>query len=453
MSSPGRVELGSDSILILHMHSTLLLDVRELAEQRRIGDFLRAAATPSNGTGRLMLAMIADGCRYFAVIGETVPAIDERHHRVLLGCLMKTITATLVAFVTEENQDSWDEEDVEHALSLQHAHRGLGLSAVQLRQLLNHTHGLDDSLIPSVPKLANGAVDAHALCAALLSTPPLAQAGKLYSYGSAGAWLSGAVLERRTHRTYRELLFERLIGPLRLTSVLEEEADRVCPAGRGRFTLSLDDALTFLEVHLRATAQSPATGAGAALTRLRANPVAVPGWGLAERAVCQGWKYYGSGWYGHDARMPGYSSVVRIHPATDVGIVFAGAGKHPYSTFSRLFARALPEFTALRLPEVLSKDVLQQTDFSPFEGTYCTGALEIKVGLSAAHTLQYQVVSRVADRFGTDGLQPLVAAAQNVFFPKKKPDPRLPFLQFLLPDGDGRHEYLWNGRCLWRRSR
>jgi len=431
----------------------LLNDISDLAERARVGDLLNAAELPCGGNERLLLGLIVKGRRFYAAAGGVDRSVEEGRDRILLGCLMKVFTATLVALMAQETVGYWTDEDVEHALFPQRRRERSALRSIKLKHLLNHTHGLDDSLIRSVPRLADGAVDPLKLCNALNSTPPLAPPGKFYTYGNAGAWLSGAILERRTCRSYRDLIFEKLIGPLRLTSAREHESMSICPAWGDRFTLSLADVMTFLNVHLLdSTTEGPGPAMRLGLRLLRANPVALPGWGLGERGVCQGWKYYGSGWYGHDARMPEYSALLRIHPETAVGIVFSGTGKHSFSAFSRIFARTLPEFADIKLPGVLDRSTLQNTDLAPFAGVYRIGAMEIRVALATDHTLHYQICEHVmeCEPINHDPVS-LVAASQNIFFARRKPDARLPFLQFLDPGPDGLCEYLWNGRCLWRR--
>jgi len=432
-----------------------LMDLRDLADRGRVCDFLTAAAPAESAPGRLLLGLIADGRRFFAAAGQGTRAADVQHERIALGCLMKIITATLVASVVADDGSSWEDDNVASMLALQHSDKSTGLESVRLRQLLNHTHGLDDSLVTSVPILANGRIDTRRLHGILLSTRPLAAPGELYSYGSAGVWLYAAILEHLTRKTYRDLLFERLVEPLGLSSVMQEEIRQICPAGTsaGAITMSLDDALTFLEAHLH---DGLGGGAGSLsnsrLARLRADRRPLPGWAPGERGICQGWKYYGSGWYGHSAIMREYWAQFRIHPATRYGLVFAGEGKQGFSVFARLFARVFPEFSARRIPRILAKVDLQKINLEPFEGIYCTGAVAIIVRICGVHTLQYQIVRRAARAAsGTSEVVPLIAAVENVFFPSMRLGEPFSFLQFLLPTREGKYRYLWNGRCLWRR--
>lgn len=423
----------------------LISELQSLHSSAELADLLHRSAANGRGTGRLSLGVIVRGQRFVAGLDGGSAAAGNPDEAILLGCLMKVLTATLVMRVAG-TPDEWQACEVSEVLLDKHHESRAQLRGIKLGHLLNHTHGLDDSLVWKLPRASDGSIDSDALCTMLTANPPISEPGNLQSYGCAGAWLWAAILERKTRLNYAQLLFQHLLDPLKLGSI-RLDGGAVCPAGSPAgaeqpLSMVVDDLLRFLEWHMQA----------GELDVMRQNPHPLPGWAAGERGVCQGWKHLGDGWYGHNSVLPNYSSFIRIHPASQIGIVFGGARTQAFATFARLFARALPEFTDLLPPRDKMDGRAHSPALNAYEGLYKTGALQIAVTHTTDDSLTYRATWRTAPAHSSD-LEPVALRAMNqgVFFPKRNSALDMPFLQFLHARPDGKFEYLWNGKCLWRR--
>lgn len=407
----------------------------QLADARELSSVLNDTANSCGNSEPILLGVVANGRRLANTSDGVVN--DASRHRFPLGCIAKLATATLLARLAGDPSE-W-------------AHRALPglMQAVRLKlnQLLSHTHGLDDSHIEQAPRDSGNRIDTEALISRLTSVRPLADPGQHYSYSNAGAWLAAAHLEYITRQTYGDLFRQYLVAPLGLVSISKGDALRICPAGGGPTRLSIADALRFVEANLEDTS------AASPLRALLATTWPCPGWSYAEQGICQGWKDYGAGWYGHDSRTQTAMSAVRIRPDLRFGFVFAGTGRRAFTTFCRLFARILPEFSRLTAPAVRTANELEAIDFGAFEGDYCNAAGTLQIRRDSPNSLQFVTSSAgSSDSLAMEHALRLVAARQNVFFPASRPPPSLPFLQFLGMRIDGRYEYIWNGSCLRRRA-
>lgn len=415
------------------------LEMQKLSDSRQLAAHLEGVAAGGARPGRLSLGLFVGGKRFFASIDGTGAIADTANDSVVLGCLMKVFTATLVAQIASRNQD-WRSRAVADYLGIGDSPNLASFRRIRIHHLLNHTHGLDGSPLQSLPRLPDGFIDSRALCHALAAVRPLSAPGELYSYGNAGAWIAAAILESITKRKYGDLLRRQLIEPLGLSSVTDLPVD-VCPASGGGLAMSVNDLLTFLQCHLYA----------ADFASMRADPFPLPGWSPSERASCEGWKSYGSGWFGHNAVTHGYSALTRINPAAQTAIVFAGDRIGSFTTFLRLFGRVLPDYANFRLPKALSAEAMIALDIDRYAGRYGTRAVTLEIRRSTN-----MLVCDVIAPGGHPGESlpasiPLKAADHDIFFPAVGCAADIPFLQFLMPRQTGQYEYLWNGKCVWRR--
>jgi len=113
-----------------------------------------------------------------------------------IGCVAKVLTAALASAAVARRDLSFD-AGVCDLLARDVA----ALRGVTVRHLLEHTHGLDDSLL-SAPRYRHGFIDADELCSRVAALTRWAAPGAVYSYGNAGAWLVAATLERVRGRAY-----------------------------------------------------------------------------------------------------------------------------------------------------------------------------------------------------------------------------------------------------------
>ena len=129
----------------------------------------------------------------FVELGPRAASFESSRAPIRVGCLAKLFTAMLARHAFDARRLAPDEQ-VSNLLPAGAARRALG--GISVRQLLEHTHGLDDSLLSTMPRDLRGRVDIEALALELRAAAPLAPPGLLYSYGNAGAWVIAAVLER-----------------------------------------------------------------------------------------------------------------------------------------------------------------------------------------------------------------------------------------------------------------
>jgi CubicO group peptidase (beta-lactamase class C family) len=361
---------------------------------------------------------------------------------------MKVFTATLVIRVAGQ-LNRWRDDNLLSALFEDASSAPQALRGIRMRHLLNHTHGLDASLAWPLPRRANGFIDSFKLCTMLAANPSLAPPGELQSYSSSGAWLWAAALERATKQRFKQLFFERLLEPLGLSSVPQDSGE-ICPAGLSTtselpLSMSVNDLLAFLEYHMNSGASE--------MECLRRDVLPLPGWAAGEQGVCQGWKYFGSGWFGHTSILPEYSSLIRINPAARLGIVLGGAKTQLFSTFARLFARALPELTHVLLPGRFVKISADAVNFAAYEGRYVTAASTVRIDIASTQILRHQVTSRSSSTESQSSeVISLRHAGNHLFFPARQTNFDLPFVEFVSPRSNGTFEYIWNGKSLWRRD-
>lgn len=389
---------------------------------------------------RVVHGLAAQGAGDQFVLGVSIGATqtfvgtDGGNACITPGCLMKPMLAMLVA-ETFGHPEDWPSDGLGSLLEAEPAGGAGRWRRIGLRHLLDHTHGLDDSSLPAAPRDADGWLDARTLCARLGAYPLLHRPGEYHSYGNAGAWLWAAILERRTRRRHHELLREHLARLHHADGEVSGLCGNTCPANDREMRLSLRTTLSLL------SSQFQATSAARAMQRLL---IRLPGWAPAERAVGQGWKYFGAGWFGHNAMLPGRTGVFRFHAVSQVAVAFMGESTSAFTRFSRMFSRVLPEFAHFRPPRVVVGGVAREV-----AGTYGNSAEAIDLRCDAAGVhCRHRSLSDDAQIGEWTRLQP---TQDGVFIPVGAARQVLPFVQCIAPSPEG-YRHLWNGRRLLRRS-
>src|SRR5690606_31927816 len=231
------------------------------ADQRagaRIGALqarLDAAVADAPGT-RTVVALARNGERRIAANGGRADRPEDESFRT--GCVTKLLVAALIG-----------RKLAGHRLDLRAEIGPLlrvpgtdGLAGITLRQLLEHTQGLDDGLVGAVPRDARGRIDVERLLV-LVGEGRLAAPGALYSYSNAGAWLLAAMLEALEGQSFAVQLADDLFAPLGIgmrgaTRKLPHcPPGAVCPAMGGGLALTVGDLLAFLEASAAQPAIAP----------------------------------------------------------------------------------------------------------------------------------------------------------------------------------------------------
>ncbi len=145
----------------------------------------------------------------FANLEWNIPNTPQTRYRV--GSISKQFTAALVMKLAEEGALSLD-SSLTDVVPWYRADTG---SSVTIRQLLNHTSGIDRS---GVPRL----IQEHACCPMPLREEVMTYCsgdlewapGSKFAYNNAGYLILGAVIEEVTGKTYAEALQEKILTPV-----------------------------------------------------------------------------------------------------------------------------------------------------------------------------------------------------------------------------------------------
>jgi CubicO group peptidase (beta-lactamase class C family) len=321
-----------------------------------------------------------------------------------------------------------------------------GAPGIMVRHLFNHIHGLDDSRIAGAPLRADGCIDLHALRCALYSSAPIAPPGRFYSYGSGGALLAAAILERQYDMTFSDVLTKYCLAPLGVASSVisglggQRIAHSACAATGAGLVLSMGSLLQFLVdqmLHL----SSDGTNADGR-TNLK-DIIALPGWHSVEKGIYFGWKYYGDDWFGHNSEVPEAGMFLRLNLRLRVGIIVASRRYPPTAVASALFRRYWPSVVRLEMPKLKSDPYVDRGRASCYEGMYANG--ERAYGVTADSTGKLFLRSYSSGHSGEDVIAPMLHPAEAEIFFMRPPVPKLPsFVQFIRP-GLGGFSYLWTG--------
>lgn len=288
-----------------------------------------------------------------------------------IASMTKSFTAATLLQLRDDGQLGLDDPVVTYVPELT---GGAADTRVTLRSLLTMTSGLptDDPWGDRQQSLDQASFDAF------LATSPWQswQPGEAFEYSNLGYALLGRVVEVVTGRAYRDVVGERLLGPLGMTATgfdpaAVPEARRVCgyvwredawheepPAGYGAFAAmggavsSVRDLATWVAGFLADGAQSAAHPVAAAsrremqhTARLISAEVALADDGTPEQRV----RGYGFGLFeahgpegrtvGHPGGYPGFGSDMRWHPESGLGLV--ALGSRTYAPMSRVGGEAL----------------------------------------------------------------------------------------------------------------
>lgn len=372
--------------------------------------------------GRVARVVFAAWCAdrefYFSAGGGSADAAARE--RIGLGCLTKLLTAELVWDACLAGDLTLDEE-VRDRLRC----RSAALAGITVRHLLEHSHGLDDSLLLRAPVASSGRIDTERLIEQLGAVPPLAAPGELYSYSHAGAWLAAAVLERCHDAPYGALLANRC------SPALAPHARPVCPAVGAGLRVTAAQLLHFLRASIEQWPQ--ASGGG----------VSLPGWSPLEQGIERGWKRHGAGVFGHQSVLPGAASLVRIVPSQRLALLVASAAEPAAVVAARLIGAELPELVGV---QPLPSAAIDSPSRS-YAGCYRSAARCAIVGHARGALHVHAMETGGARSPARISLRP---AGADSFLAAGHCAGPFAFVQFVRPQKSG-FRFLWNGRTVLRR--
>jgi hypothetical protein len=348
---------------------------------------------------------------------------------IRVGCIAKLLTAMLARREFEARRLAPDElaSDLFPAGAARTALRG-----ITVRQLLEHTHGLDDSLLSVAPRDSRARIDAEALARELRAAAPLATPGTLYSYGNAGACVVAAMLERLGPRLYAAQLVDTLLQPLGVEVVCATGS--MCPATGDDLALDPSDLLNLVA---ESTFAAPDVWPDDQCAGDYGFATPLPGWNPLERGVYLGWKYNGAGWFGHQSVWPGHSVLVRAHPRRRLALVVASSDYAAAVVTARVLGGYLPELFELKIPARPNATV------GPPIGTFGSAAWRVDIQPVRGESV---LRARRLDR-SDEAWAALRAGVPGVWFTRPVLS-AFPHIELV----EHEREYLWNGRFLLPRA-
>jgi len=367
--------------------------------------------------------------------------------RVEVACIAKPLTATLVAGAMGEKRLSLS-DGVGEYLRRPGKHR---LHDLKIYHLLNHSHGIDEDDLRSLPRNAHGFIDTHELLSRTVASERLFPCGSLASYGSAGYWLAAAVLETIYDVPFRTLLCSKLFEPLDVQPTFVGTCG-TCPSMGGDLQLSAADLLKLTKVHL----PSVESGWGDVLMELRRDDLAVApaGWHPTIRRFCLGWDDFGSGVFGHNSNGVHDSAAVRFSPDTGEAIaVTVKNGKTAVNALRLVHGSGLQGSPPPRLPRLLSSAEWSRADASRYVGTYEAAFLKIDVDVTDSGSLRAHVYRKdERPRKGKPWIGRVLIPAEGDNFVPNPPDTEvLSLVHFSHPTSRGRYRYLQARNCVYMR--
>ncbi len=391
-------------------------DPAELCERGVLQELLNTMAA----AGRVAVAFAS---------GADVAAAQIRHDErapwsAPVGCLAKLLTATLAC-----NLEGRDHDVLDAGIAKLIGADLEALHGVTTRHLLEHTHGLDDSLL-AAPLQTRGLVAREEFLSRVAALDRWTAPGVAYSYGHVGAWLVGAALERWHDRPLAALVRDELLArEIRGTW----SGAPVCAASASGLALTAEELVRFGLSAL----ESDGLHAAAAVTPL-------PGWHPLERGVCLGWKYAGSGWFGHQSVWPGASSYLRVHPRRRIALAVIAREQAAAVLALALFGTRFPELFENRT------QLPSESPRAPHEtaGSYEQAARVVTV--TATRTCFGAEAWQRDDHGARRGptIHVRLVPTRGLLFAQPASE-LVPYLQHV--DGTDGAAWLWNGRGLLRR--
>lgn len=381
-----------------------------------------------------------------------------------IGCLAKSLTAMLTALASAEGLLTLSDSASRFFEGEISSELYSALAPILVRDLLNHTHGIDDSNVSALMHCPNGFIDFQALLGSLLSAPRLAAPGIHFCYGNGGVWIAAAILERVYRLRFAQVLRRRLLRPLRIEAGISSQTlgamdslFKICPANGGDLRMNARDLLRVAASHLANDSSTLSTGERESIRRLREWAFTPRGWQPKIRRVCLGIHDMGDDWFGHNARFNGDSALFRFSPSRNIAAsVVANREEAAYQVFALLFGSLHAELAGASMPRVLNAATWAKSRVDNYIGAFDNAAMRVEIAPSAANQL---LVARVYSRAGQGySAEPvikcrLLPAENDVFFSIPQEASVVPFMQFLDRANNGEFRYLQTGRRLFARSR
>ena len=231
-------------------------------------------------------------------------AVDDRWH---IGSVTKSITATLVARLVEQERMSWNTSLRDVFPSNANIHKDW--QSVTVKQLLQHSAGApaNFSFLTTFSRPSEGEerkLARRSLILKAVEKAPITKPGASFRYSNVGYTIVGVICEEITGESWEELVRKEVFRPLNLSSggfgppkstdsrrqprghksflsyaiaVKEDDDNSPILGPAGTVHMSLRDLVKYGILHLQSETPSPAVGKGIYLTEESLRELHAPG--------------------------------------------------------------------------------------------------------------------------------------------------------------------------------
>lgn len=328
-----------------------------------------------------------------------------------IGSIAKIFTTTLVMQLVDQGCIDLDNPILQHLPDLKLKDRA-ALQRVTIRMLLNHTSGIDATMLPDQghdEETIEKAVSRFA------QSGQIHEPGTDYSYCNGAFVIAGYLAQQITGRSWYDLIKEKIYAPLGMQHAvtLPEEAllysasvghhlnqitnsqvrTSFClqpisfSPGGTTLMMSARDLVTFARAHI-------ANGLGAngmrilstvSAENMRKQTVVCKNKGFAE-GVGLGWMLFGNGVIGHGGGAPGVSSMLYVFPEKEFAAAILTNSAHGKGLTNYFMGPWLKEvggdISLLGASfDVGPEESRENIDFRPYVGTYENIAERYKVSV------------------------------------------------------------------------
>lgn len=363
-----------------------------------------------------------------------------------IGCIAKLITVATFFRIMEPDKAALDRRVSE---ILEISAPGWN-SEIRVRDLINHSHGTDEFLEQLLPLTPEGRIDVKALLGGI-GPVPLFPAGRYSSYSGLGSRLLAAMLENKVGARFVDIVRQTFTA----TMLDAGSDDAFCPAFGGKVHVNAEKLLHQL---VRMTSFNGDRSAGRVpLGQVHSREHA--GWHPFEQGLCNGWKVYKLGWYGHLSQLSRAPSTrLQVSPGDGLGIMVACTGGHLWKLFYSMLAEAFVGTPNTIPASPPGRHMAQPIGARPDDpsGVYSRVDIDLVVSREGGG-LALEARRKVDDPDGRNAqamhrarLQPLRGQMFAVVPPCAELE--LGVVEFL-SGADGRISHLWNKGRILRRER